>query len=131
VIEAAHGCLEKTENDRVKARAADTLRALGQQASPLGALEALSEHDPAENVRKRPRRPSRSGAARRAGGTGPPARGAQKMRTRTVRSRTIDRTTAKMPVKTGWRERRRRAPGQLVVQVGHAIRGGGWVLRCE
>jgi aminopeptidase N len=56
VIEAAHGCLEKTENDRVKARAADTLRALGQQASPaLGALEALRDHDPAENVRKQAR----------------------------------------------------------------------------
>ncbi|MFI5403297.1 MAG: M1 family aminopeptidase, partial [Planctomycetota bacterium] len=56
VVAAVQRCLARTENGRLKARAADTLRALGQQASPaLGSLEALADHDPAENVRKQAR----------------------------------------------------------------------------
>ncbi|HEX5138802.1 MAG TPA: M1 family metallopeptidase [Planctomycetota bacterium] len=103
VVETAQACLEKTESPRVKARAADTLRALGQQASPaLGALEAIAEHDPAENVRK-----SAKDAIERIRSGAPPQvelarlrEDLQKVRdeNRALRER-IDRIDGKMPVK--------------------------------
>jgi aminopeptidase N len=105
VVAAAHACLEKSENPRVKSRAADTLRALGQQASPaLGALEALADHDPAENVR----REAKQAIERIRSGAPPQVELArlreelQKVRdeNRALKDR-IDRIDGKMPVKPG------------------------------
>jgi len=103
VVAAAQACLGKSENPRLKARAADTLRALGQQASPaLGALEALAEHDPAENVRKQAKE-----AIERIRSGAPPQveltrlrEELQKMRdeNQALKDR-IDRIDGKMPVK--------------------------------
>jgi len=105
VVEAAQLCLEKSENGRLKARAADTLRALGQQAQPaLGALEALADQDPAENVRKQAKdaiERIRSGAPPQVE-LGRLREELQKVRdeNKALRER-LDRIDGKMPVKSG------------------------------
>jgi len=53
VVETVIPCLQPSEPRRLKTAASQTLRALGEQASPaLSALEALEAHDPNGNVRK-------------------------------------------------------------------------------
>lgn len=53
VVKAVSGCLDSSEHRSIKTQAAQTLRVLGEAAAPaLAALEAISEHDPNENVRK-------------------------------------------------------------------------------
>jgi aminopeptidase N len=103
IVEAAHACLEKSESGRLKARAAETLRALGQQATPaLSALEALADHDPAENVRKEAKE-----AIERIRSGAPPQVELSRLReelqkvrdeNRALRER-LDRIDGKMPVK--------------------------------
>ncbi|MHC4550685.1 MAG: M1 family aminopeptidase [Planctomycetota bacterium] len=53
VVETVRGCLGPSEHRGIKTQASQTLRALGEQATPaLSALEALEAHDPNPNVRR-------------------------------------------------------------------------------
>jgi len=54
VVEAVNACLGPREHGRIKKRAMETLRLLGEQASPaLSALEALEAHDADPDVRQK------------------------------------------------------------------------------
>ena len=67
VVETVAACLEPSEHRGIKTQAAQTLRVLGEQATPaLSALEALEQHDPNPSVRKQAKQTVdkiRSGAA--------------------------------------------------------------------
>jgi aminopeptidase N len=53
VVDTVIRCLHPSEDRRLKTAASQTLRALGEQATPaLSALEAIEAHDPNPNVRK-------------------------------------------------------------------------------